>query len=357
MSSCKAGAEAIYKRGGPDKMTSSYSDNILLEVKDLRKYYPVKAGLITHTIASIKAVDGVDFSIHQGETLGLVGESGCGKSTIGKLIVSLEKPTEGSIIYKGQDMAKMSQRQIKKIRTQLQMVFQDSYSSLNPRKHIFEILAIPMIYHGITSKMDAERQVNRLLDLVGLPQSCKGKYPHEFSGGQRQRLSIAKALSLNPELIVCDEPVSALDVSIQAQILNLLRDLQKELQLTCLFIGHGLGAVNYVSDRIAVMYLGKIVEIADAKELFHNPIHPYTRALCDAAPIPDPMLKRKDTIILQGEIGSNINPPSGCRFHTRCKYAIDSCKSMDQMLRPIEEGSSRLVACDVMRGQKGRTVT
>jgi oligopeptide transport system ATP-binding protein len=335
-------------------MTSTNSDNILLEVKDLKKYYPVKAGMITHTVANIKAVDGVDLSIRQGETLGLVGESGCGKSTIGKLIVSLEKPTEGSILYKGKNLAKLSAGQLGKIRTELQMVFQDSYSSLNPRKHIFEILAVPMIYHGITTRRDAEKQVDRLLDLVGLPKNSKGKYPHEFSGGQRQRISIAKALSLNPELIVCDEPVSALDVSIQAQILNLLRDLQKELKLTCLFIGHGLAAVNYVSDRIAVMYLGKIVEIADAKELFNNPIHPYTRALCDAAPVPDPTLLRRDSIILQGEIGSNINPPSGCRFHPRCKYATEACRTTEQIRRPYEEGSTRLVACDVMVEQKGR---
>jgi oligopeptide/dipeptide ABC transporter ATP-binding protein len=335
-------------------MISSDSDNnLLLEVRDLKKYYPMKAGLITHTVANIKAVDDVSFGIHKGETLGLVGESGCGKSTIGKLIVSLEKPSEGSILYKGQDLAKLSQGQMRKIRTQLQMVFQDSYTSLNPRKHIFEILAVPMIYHGITSKKDAEDEVNRLLDLVGLPGNSKGRYPHEFSGGQRQRLSIAKALSLNPELIVCDEPVSALDVSIQAQILNLLRDLQKELNLTCLFIGHGLGAVNYVSDRIAVMYLGKIVEIANAKDLFTNPIHPYTRAICDAAPVPHPLIKKKDAIILQGEIGSNVNPPSGCRFSPRCKFAIDSCKSTDQILRPTQEGSLHLVACDVMVGQNG----
>lgn len=345
---------AIAKEGGFNRMTSSGSDQTLLEVKDLKKYYPVKSGLITHTVANIKAVDGVGFRINQGETLGLVGESGCGKSTIGKLIVSLEKPTEGSIIYKGQDLAKMSQGQMGKIRTQLQMVFQDTYSSLNPRKHIFEILAVPMIYHGIVSKKEAEKEVDRLLDLVGLPGNSKGRYPHEFSGGQRQRLSIAKALSLNPELIVCDEPVSALDVSIQAQILNLLRDLQKELNLTCLFIGHGLGAVNYVSDRIAVMYLGKIVEVANAKELFSNPVHPYTRAICDAAPVPDPLIKKRDAIILQGEIGSNVNPPTGCRFHTRCKYATELCKSVDQMLRPIGEGNSHLVACDVMVEQIGR---
>lgn len=335
-------------------MSSLNSEKVLLEVKDLKKYYPVKGGLITHTVNDIKAVDGVEFSINQGETLGLVGESGCGKSTIGKLIMSLEKPTDGSILYKGQDLLKLSARQMGKIRTELQMVFQDNYSSLNPRKHIFEILAIPMIYHGITSRKNAEMEVNRLLTLVGLPENSKERYPHEFSGGQRQRLSIAKALSLKPELIVCDEPVSALDVSIQAQILNLLRDLQKELKLTCLFIGHGLGAVNYVSDRIAVMYLGKIVEIANAKEIFHNPVHPYTRALCDAAPVPDPLRKEKDANILQGEIGSNSNPPTGCRFHPRCKYAVDSCKSTEQRLLPVGEGSNHLVACDIMAGQKER---
>lgn len=337
-------------------MMASDPDKILLEVKDLKKHYPVKAGLITHTVADIKAVDGVSFCINRGETLGLVGESGCGKSTIGKLIVSLEKPTEGSILYKGRDLTKLSPGQFGKIRTELQMVFQDSYSSLNPRKHVFEILAVPMLYHGLVSKKDAIKEVDRLLDMVGLPANSKGRYPHEFSGGQRQRLCIAKALSLRPELIICDEPVSALDVSIQAQILNLLRELQKELKLTCLFIGHGLGAVNYVSDRIAVMYLGQIVEIANAKELFQNPVHPYTRAICDAAPVPDPLRKKKDAIILQGEIGSNINPPSGCRFHPRCKYATEQCRIQEQNLQPIAGSSAHQAACSVMAGQKGAVV-
>jgi oligopeptide/dipeptide ABC transporter ATP-binding protein len=334
-------------------MDSSQIGTTLLDVKDLMKYYPVKGGIIEHTVANIKAVDGVDFTIKKGETLGLVGESGCGKSTIGKLLVSLEKPTRGSILYKGQDLVKLPQQQMKKIRTQLQMVFQDSYSSLNPRKHIYEILAIPMLYHGIVTKNEVEKEVSRLLDLVGLPQNSKGRYPHEFSGGQRQRIGIAKALSLKPELIICDEPVSALDVSIQAQILNLLRELQKDLDLTCLFIGHGLGAVNYVSDRIAVMYLGKIVEIANAKELFSNPQHPYTRAICDAAPIPDPMERKTEAIILPGEIGSNITPPTGCRFHPRCKYAISRCSQVEQILRPMDAGSSHFVACDVVLAQRG----
>jgi oligopeptide transport system ATP-binding protein len=334
-------------------MSRSDTEKVLLEVKDLKKYYPLKDGLITHTSATIKAVDGVDFTIHKGEALGLVGESGCGKSTIGKLIMSLEKPTQGSILYKGQDLTKLSAKQMGNIRTQLQMVFQDNYSSLNPRKHVYEILAVPMIYHGIISNKDAQKEVNRLLELVGLPESSKGRYPHEFSGGQRQRLSIAKALSLRPELIVCDEPVSALDVSIQAQILNLLKELQRELKLTSLFIGHGLGAVNYVSDRIAVMYLGKIVEIAEAKELFQNPIHPYTRAICAAAPVPDPSFREKRDMVLQGEVGSNSNPPSGCRFHPRCIYAKESCKVNEQYLLPGTPGSAHLVACDIMANTKG----
>ena len=259
----------------------------LLEVSHLKKYYPVKGGLITHTVGHVHAVDDVSFTLNAGETLGLVGESGCGKSTVGRQIVGLERPTGGQVIYNGQDLNGMDPAALAGVRTELQMVFQDSFSALNPRKHIFEILSAPMLYHGICNKPDADKQVDRLLELVGLPKSAKSRYPHEFSGGQRQRIGIARALSLNPKLIVCDEPVSALDVSIQAQILNLFCDLQEELGLTYLFIGHGLGAVNYVSHRIAVMYLGQIVEIAEARELFSNPVHPYTRALCDAVPIPD----------------------------------------------------------------------
>lgn len=222
---------------------------------------------------------------------------------------------------------------MKSVRTGLQMVFQDSYSSLNPRKHIYEILAQPMLYHKISSKDTIEKDILKILDMVGLPQNVLGRYPHEFSGGQRQRIGIAKALSLNPEFIVCDEPVSALDVSIQAQILNLLKSLQKELNLTLLFVGHGLGAVNYVSDRIAVMYLGKIVEIGDAKEVFNNPIHPYTKALLNAVPVPDPEEADKGQELLQGDIGSSMEPPKGCRFHTRCPYSVEGCKEEEPKLR------------------------
>lgn len=260
----------------------SRQQNPLIQVKDLKKYYPVKTGIIPHVTDYVKAVDGVSFSIYEGEILGLVGESGCGKTTIGKLLTGLEKPTEGAILYRGMDILDWTAKEQKKYRTKIQMIFQDPYSSLNPRKHIYEILAAPMLYHGISDKQTVEKDVKELLEMVGMPQSALGRYPHEFSGGQRQRIGIARALSLKPEFIVCDEPVSALDVSVQAQILNLLKSLQKELQLTLLFIGHGLGAVHYVSDRIAVMQNGRIVELGDAREVFHHPQQEYTKMLLNS---------------------------------------------------------------------------
>ena len=262
--------------------TVSRQQNPLIQVKDLKKYYPVKTGIIPHVTDYVKAVDGVSFSIYEGEILGLVGESGCGKTTIGKLLTGLEKPTEGAILYRGMDILDWTAKEQKKYRTKIQMIFQDPYSSLNPRKHIYEILAAPMLYHGISDKQTVEKDVKELLEMVGMPQSALGRYPHEFSGGQRQRIGIARALSLKPEFIVCDEPVSALDVSVQAQILNLLKSLQNELQLTLLFIGHGLGAVHYVSDRIAVMQNGRIVELGDAREVFHHPQQEYTKMLLNS---------------------------------------------------------------------------
>lgn len=313
--------------------------NPLLEVENMKKYYPLKGGIITHTTGYVKAVDGVSFQVYEGETLGLVGESGCGKSTIGRQVIGLERPTEGVIRYDGMELTSLKSGQIKQIRTRLQMVFQDSYSSLNPRKHIYEILAQPMLYHHISTKETVSRDIDRILDMVGLPSHVLGRYPHEFSGGQRQRIGIAKALSLNPRFLVCDEPVSALDVSIQAQILNLLRSLQKELNLTCLFVGHGLGAVNYVSDRIAVMYLGKIVEIGPAEEVFRRPAHPYTKALIQAAPVPDPDAAQGGKKLLQGEIASSVNPPSGCRFHPRCPYARESCSVKEPQMYEILSGT------------------
>lgn len=318
----------------------------LIEVVDLKKYYPVRGGIIPHTTGWVRAVDGVSFSVMRAQTLGLVGESGCGKSTIGRQLVGLESPTEGSIFYDGRDLATLQKNpaKMRQVRTKLQMIFQDPYSSLNPRKHIYEILAQPMLYHGISQKDTVRRDIRKLLNMVGLPETVLGRYPHEFSGGQRQRIGIAKALSLNPEFIVCDEPVSALDVSIQAQILNLLKELQKELKLTLLFVGHGLGAVNYVSDRIAVMYLGRIVEYGDARDIFAHPAHPYTQALLDAVPIPDPEEKDKPRRLLEGEIGSNINPPAGCRFHPRCPYALPLCRTQEPQMQKIPSGKTALAA-------------
>ena len=331
---------------------STLQNEALIRVEDLKVYYPVKGGIINHTVGHTKAVDGVSFSIMEGEILGLVGESGCGKSTIGRQLVGLERPTAGKIFFEGRDLSLLKKGQMQKIRTQLQMVFQDPYSSLNPRRHIYEILSQPMLYHGISTRETVEKDMVRILDMVGLSRNVLGRYPHEFSGGQRQRIGIARALSLNPRFIVCDEPVSALDVSIQAQILNLLRSLQKELNLTLLFVGHGLGAVNYVSDRIAVMYLGKIVEMGPAREIFRHPAHPYTRALIEAVPVPDPQEKEKKKKLLEGEIGDSNHPPAGCRFHPRCPFAQAGCAQKEPALVEICEGSGHYTACPVTGADK-----
>ena len=305
----------------------------LLELRGVSKAYPITGKHLIPGRPRVHAVQDVSFKVYPGETLGLVGESGSGKSTLGRQIVGLEQPTEGQILYQGRDLAAMRPRDLRQIRTELQMVFQDPNSSLNPRKPVYDILADPLRYHKVVPKAQVNAEVQRLLELVGLPRSSVTRYPFEFSGGQRQRLGIAKALSLKPKLIIQDEPVSALDVSIQAQILNLLLDIQQEVGLTYIFIAHGLPAVRYVSDRIAVMYLGHIVETADNEDIFADPWHPYTMALARAIPPPDPTL-RNDARPLKGELPSNVNPPAGCPFHTRCPWAEPICREVNP---PFEE--------------------
>lgn len=328
--------------------TPTNPDASLMTIRELYKDYPVRGNHLLPGRPRIHALQDVNLDIESGKTLGLVGESGSGKSTLGRLVVGLERPTGGTITYKGHPISQMRPRDLRPIRTELQMVFQDPNSSLNPRKPIRDIIADPIEYHGIVPKDQVENEVRRLLDLVGLPQSSLTRYPFEFSGGQRQRLGIAKALSLNPKLIVCDEPVSALDVSIQAQILNLLIDLQNELGLTYLFIAHGLPAVRYVSDRIAVMYLGHIVEIADNEDIFRAPWHPYTRALARAIPPPNPHIG-DDSEPLKGELPSNVTPPKGCPFSTRCPLAEPKCFEVKPVLQTSENMANprHFVACHV----------
>ena len=313
----------------------------LLRIEGLKTYYPIKRGLLSRTVGNVKAVDDISLELYPGETLGLVGESGCGKSTIGRSIIRLENPTSGKIWFEGQDITKSTMLDLRRERTKMQMIFQDPYSSLNPRMRVQELLAEPMRVHGLATGAELETRIDHLLDTVGIPRSYKQRFPHEFSGGQRQRIGIARALSLNPKLIVCDEPVSALDVSIQAQILNLLKELQRELGLTYLFIAHGLGAVKYISTRIAVMYLGKVVEIGTKEQIFANPRHPYTQALLNAYPVPDPRKRGQERIVLQGDVPSPASPPSGCRFHTRCAYAQAMCKEQE----PLLQGEEHAVAC------------
>jgi peptide/nickel transport system ATP-binding protein len=317
----------------------------LVELSGLKVYFPIKSGLVLDRhVGDIKAVDDVTLTIERGETLGLVGESGCGKSTIGRTVIRLYEPTEGKIVFDGRDITSLGEAELRPLRRRMQMIFQDPFASLNPRHSVGRIVGEPMRVHGLARRRDVQKRVRELLQRVGLPADAASRYPHEFSGGQRQRIGIARALAVSPDFVVCDEPVSALDVSIQAQIINLLDELQDDFELTYLFIAHDLAVVRHISDRIAVMYLGSVVEVSAADELYANPLHPYTISLLSAVPIPDPVVERqRETILLHGDLPSPANPPTGCRFHTRCPYMQPTrCADEVPPLRPVE---GQLVAC------------
>ncbi|MDI6893053.1 MAG: dipeptide ABC transporter ATP-binding protein [Bacillota bacterium] len=321
---------------------ASPQGDFLLEVVDLKKYFPIYGGVFSRVVGYNYAVDGVSFRVKRGETFGLVGESGCGKTTAGRTILRLTPATSGKVYFDGQDVYALSPAQMRRLRREMQIIFQDPYASLNPRMTVGEIIGEPLEIHGVARGAKKQERVRELLQVVGLQSSDGRRYPHEFSGGQRQRIGIARALALNPKLIICDEPVSALDVSIQSQILNLLDELQDQFGLTYIFIAHGLHVIKHVSDRVGVMYLGKLVEVASADELFAEPYHPYTEALLSAIPVPNPEVRR-ERIVLEGDVPSPINPPPGCRFHTRCRYAQPQCREAEPPLREV--GSGRMVAC------------
>jgi peptide/nickel transport system ATP-binding protein len=321
------------------------SETPLLEVVDLKKHFPVTRGILfQRKVGAVRAVDGVSFSLKRGETLGVVGESGCGKSTMGRLVTRLLEPTGGTVRFDGEDITHRSMGSLRPLRRDIQMIFQDPYSSLNPRKNIGAIVSAPLTLQGIETEGGVKRRVQELLELVGLNPEHYNRFPHEFSGGQRQRIGVARALASRPKLVVADEPVSALDVSIQAQVMNLLADVQDELNLTYVFIAHDLSVVRHISDRVAVMYLGTIVEIADQAALYEHPMHPYTHALLSAVPVPDPVKEgKRERILLQGDVPSPLNPPSGCRFHTRCWKAKEMCKTVEPPLLSVQTGHQ--VAC------------
>ena len=323
----------------------NHGKRVLVEVRNLKKHFPIKSGIIIQReVAAVKAVDGVSFDIYEGETLGLVGESGCGKSTTGRTILQLYRATDGNVKFEGQELTTLKGEALRKMRRKMQMVFQDPYASLNPRMSVGRIVAEPLVVHNIGTKKEREERVAELLELVGLNPYFVRRYPHEFSGGQRQRIGLARSLALNPKFIVADEPISALDVSIQAQVVNLLERLQEDLGLTYLFIAHDLSMVRHLCNRVAVMYLGKIVEVAESEELYTNPLHPYTQALLSAVPVPDPVVEEKrQRIILKGDVPSPINPPKGCNFNTRCPVSVDVCYDQDPEL--IEVLPAHWVAC------------
>ena len=316
--------------------------NLLLKVEHLKKYFPIQTGILSKKSGEVKAVDDLSFEVYEGETLGIVGESGCGKSTAGRAIMRLLEPTSGKVTFVDVELTDLSNKEMRKMRRDIQMVFQDPYASLNPRHTVGKILEEPLIVHGIGKSKERKERVQEYLEIVGLSSYHAKRYPHQFSGGQRQRIGIARALMTNPRLIIADEPVSALDVSIQAQVLNLMQKLQQDLKLTYIFIAHDLGVVRHISNRVGVMYLGRIVELADSESLYREPLHPYTQALLSAVPIPDPTHHREQ-ILLEGDIPSPANPPTGCSFHTRCPYATDLCKFTVPIFRKVKPGHA--VAC------------
>lgn len=321
----------------------------LLQVNNLKKVFPIRGGIFGKTVGGVQAVSGVSFSVQRGETLGIVGESGCGKSTTGKLILRLLEPTDGEVLFEGENIFNFSDERMRKTRRYMQMVFQDPYASLNPRHTIGKILEEPLIVHGIGDRDERQERIREILEVVGLRAEHAKRYPHQFSGGQRQRIGIARALVTNPKLIVADEPVSALDVSIQSQVLNLLKDLQEQFSLTYIFISHDLSVVRHISDRVAVMYLGHLVELTDSEKLYNKPLHPYTEALLGAVPIADPSSER-EMIVIKGDIPSPVNPPSGCVFHTRCKACMDICKRLKPEMKEVEPG--HYVACHLYNESK-----
>ncbi|RFB18238.1 dipeptide ABC transporter ATP-binding protein [Bacillus sp. HNG] len=325
--------------------SSKENSNIILELQDVKKYFPIKAGLLQRNVGNVKAVDGISLQIKKGETIGLVGESGCGKSTTGRTIIRLYEPTDGKIIFKGKDITHMSESELRKsVRRDIQMVFQDPFATLNPRKTLRSIIKEPLITHKLYTAKEREEKVKELMETVGLNASYINRYPHEFSGGQRQRIGIARALALNPELIIADEPVSALDVSIQAQVINLMEDLQEEFGLTYIFISHDLSVVRHISDRVGVMYLGRMMELANKEDLYAEPLHPYTQALLSAVPVPKKAgAIKRERIVLKGELPSPSNPPSGCVFHTRCPAATDICRQLVPEFKEVKQG--HFVAC------------